>query len=123
MPSRRFTLYLLILALVAIFPATRQPVVARATVLVDHGVSTEVSGALGLTKRDGHGHHHGEPLLEINETEITMYHAPTPPSYWSIDVDGADLSATRHPGLMMMHGVFMSLAFFVAFPMSAWLAI
>lgn len=76
-----------------------------------------------LIVRDGHGHHnaHGAPLLRLNETEVTMYHAPTPPSYWTIDIDGIDidgnnLDASRHPGLMMLHGVLMSLAFFVALP-------
>jgi zinc transporter ZupT len=72
-----------------------------------------------LLPRDGHGHHHahGAPLLELNETEVTMYHAPTSPSYWSIDIDDPhDPETPRHPGLMAAHILFMSLAFFVALP-------
>lgn len=71
---------------------------------VDHGAS-------------GHGHHHnGAPLLALNETEILLYHAPTPPSYYTIDWDDTDGSETRHPSLIITHVIFMSLAFFVALP-------
>ena len=46
-----------------------------------------------------------------------MYHSPTPPSYWSIDVDDPYNSDNpQRPGLMAAHVVFMSLAFFVALP-------
>lgn len=75
------------------------------------------SDASLLAKRDGHGHHHGAPLLELNETEVTLYHAPTPPSYYTIDWEDADPSAHRYPGLIITHAVLMSLAFFVALPM------
>ncbi|KIJ20127.1 hypothetical protein PAXINDRAFT_68792 [Paxillus involutus ATCC 200175] len=61
-------------------------------------------------------HHPGEPLTQINETEILMWHLPTPPSYWSIDIDDHDTNASRYPALMAMHVLFMSLAFFVALP-------
>lgn len=75
----------------------------------------------GLRMRDGggHGHHntHAAPLLQLNETEVTMHHAPTPPSYWSIDIDNVESDSSRHPGLMALHGILMSLAFFVALPM------
>ncbi|KAJ8595304.1 hypothetical protein M405DRAFT_909338 [Rhizopogon salebrosus TDB-379] len=60
--------------------------------------------------------HHGAPLTELNETEILQWHAPTPPSYWSIDIDDRDPSVLRYPGLMALHMVFMTLAFFVALP-------
>ncbi|KAJ3517560.1 hypothetical protein NLJ89_g425 [Agrocybe chaxingu] len=69
-----------------------------------------------LAKRDGDHHRHGAPLLVLNETEVTMYHAPTPPSYYTIDWDGHG-HEERHPGLMIAHGIFMSLAFFVSLPM------
>jgi hypothetical protein len=120
MHTRRFKLSLLILAFVAVLAVAKHSDVARAA-FIDDGTSAGASRTLDLTKRDGHGHNHDHapPLLEINETDVTMYHAPTPPSYWSIDIDGIDPSVTRHPGLMMLHGVFMSLAFFVALPMSA----
>lgn len=71
-------------------------------------------------KRDGHdyhGVHHAEPLLQLNESEILMDHAPTPESYYTIDLEGADPSgATRHPGLMFAHAALMSLAFFAFLP-------
>lgn len=68
-------------------------------------------------KRDGSHHHHsGAPLLVLNETEVTMYHAPTPPSYYTIDWDDEG-HESRHGGLMIMHGIFMSLAFFVSLPL------
>ncbi|KAH9927164.1 uncharacterized protein BXZ73DRAFT_102753 [Epithele typhae] len=68
-----------------------------------------------LLPRDGDHHHHGQPLTELNETEVTMYHDPTPPSYYWIDlVETGD--EKRHPGLMALHVLFMSLAFFGALP-------
>jgi len=71
---------------------------------------------LDIAKRDGHEHHgsHAKPLYELNETEVTMHHAPTPESYYTIDLENADHSgATRHPGLIFAHAALMSLAFFV----------
>ncbi|KAI0080640.1 hypothetical protein K474DRAFT_148504 [Panus rudis PR-1116 ss-1] len=75
-----------------------------------------------LVSRDGHGHghghnHHAAPLLELNETEVLMYHSPTPPSYWSIDFEDRDPNESRYPGLMGLHILFMGLAFFGALPM------
>ncbi|KAH7916314.1 hypothetical protein BJ138DRAFT_996237 [Hygrophoropsis aurantiaca] len=63
-----------------------------------------------------HTHHHGDPMIELNETEITMWHGPTLPSYWSIDVEDRDPDVPRYPGLMVLHVLCMSLAFFVALP-------
>jgi hypothetical protein len=83
-----------------------------------------VSPASGLDlpvnvgRRDGHNHHHHAPLLELNETEVTLYHAPTPPSYYTIDWEDEGYEK-RHGGLMIAHGLLMSLAFFVALPMGA----
>jgi hypothetical protein len=68
-----------------------------------------------VVSRDGHGHHKA-PLLELNETEILMYHDPTPPSYASVDFAPFDPAVTRHPGLIVSHVIFISLAFFVALP-------
>ncbi|KAJ6516033.1 hypothetical protein C8R45DRAFT_228754 [Mycena sanguinolenta] len=76
--------------------------------------------SLRLLTRDGdeHGHHHGvAPLLELNETEVTLYHQPTPPSYYTIDWEDPEQADARHPGLIITHSVFMSLAFFVFLPM------
>ncbi|KAG6817196.1 hypothetical protein H0H87_011554 [Tephrocybe sp. NHM501043] len=72
-----------------------------------------------LASRDGSHHHnsHAAPLTVLNETEVTMYHAPTPPSYYTFDFEGMGDGA-RHPGLMMAHIIFMSLAFFVALPIA-----
>ncbi|KAG6837969.1 hypothetical protein H0H93_008363 [Arthromyces matolae] len=76
------------------------------------------SNALLATRDESHHHNaHAAPLTMLNETEVTMYHAPTPESYYTIDWDGAMVGeGTRHPGLMMAHIIFMSLAFFVALP-------
>lgn len=65
------------------------------------------------------GHHgHSPPLQHINESDIALYHAPTPPSYWSIDVDSAALDPPVYPRpfLIALHALFLSLAFFVALP-------
>ncbi|KAF7355193.1 hypothetical protein MSAN_01435000 [Mycena sanguinolenta] len=70
--------------------------------------------SLRLLTRDGdeHGHHHGVgPLLELNETEVTLYHQPTPPSYYTIDWEDPEQADARHPGLIITHSVFMFLAF------------
>ncbi|KAF8264950.1 hypothetical protein EI94DRAFT_1772521 [Lactarius quietus] len=79
--------------------------------------------SFGLSKREdvdehGHGHGHGNvaPIVELNETDVLLTHAPTPPSYWSIDIDGYGPGDTRHPGLMVLHAIMMSLAFFGALP-------
>ncbi|KAF4619388.1 hypothetical protein D9613_005520 [Agrocybe pediades] len=68
-------------------------------------------------KRDGSHHHnpHAAPLLVLNETEVTMYHAPTPPSYYTLDWEDEG-HESRHKGLMIFHGIFMCLAFFVSLP-------
>lgn len=68
-----------------------------------------------------HGHGHGKPLLEINETMISMYHKPTPPSYGTHDFDDPNASP-KHPGMMGLHALLMSLAFFVALPIGMWIA-
>ncbi|KAF8211258.1 hypothetical protein K438DRAFT_30339 [Mycena galopus ATCC 62051] len=87
------------------------------------GVSTESPRSAELrqlSRRDGdmHEHHHGgvAPLLELNETEVTLHHQPTPPSYYTIDWEDPEQADVRHPGLIITHGVFMSLAFFVFLP-------
>lgn len=65
---------------------------------------------------DTHMHMHSTPVYEINETEILQWHLPTPPSYWSIDIEDRDPSIARYPALIALHALFMSLAFFVALP-------
>ncbi|KAF8192599.1 hypothetical protein BJ912DRAFT_267484 [Pholiota molesta] len=73
--------------------------------------------AAAIVERDGHEHHNhnAAPLLVLNETEVTMYHAPTPPSYYTIDWEDEGYQQ-RHAGLMVAHGIFMCLAFFVSVP-------
>ena len=71
-----------------------------------------------LGKRDGHHNHYAAPLLELNETEVTLHHSPTPPSYYTIDWEDEGYEK-RYGGLMIAHGVFMFLAFFVALPMGS----
>ncbi|GLB33664.1 putative protein of unknown function (Ytp1) [Lyophyllum shimeji] len=79
--------------------------------------SVHASEAL-LMPRDGSHHHdsHAAVKVELNETEIAMYHPPTPESYYTVDWEGAG-EGTRYPGLMIAHILFMTLAFFVALPM------
>ena len=74
-----------------------------------------------FVKRDGdmhggHDHHgHSAPKLELNETDILLWHKPTPPSYGTHDLE--DTNATnKYPGLMALHVLLMSSAFFIALP-------
>ena len=67
----------------------------------------------------GHGSHHAAPLVELNETEVTMYHDPTPPSYFWLDIKEPPPDEKRYPGLMGLHALCMSLAFFGALPTGA----
>lgn len=108
----------LIPALAAAFVAAA----ASARDAVEVTVRSEHAVRNALVPRDGghehgHGHnHHAQPLLELNETEVTMYHEPTPPSYWTIDLVDHDPEHSRYPGLMGLHILFMGLAFFGALP-------
>ncbi len=45
-----------------------------------------------------------------------MYHAPTAPSYYWHDIMESHGEEKRYPGLMGLHALFMSLAFFGALP-------
>jgi hypothetical protein len=112
-------------ALAAIFSGIAQVFASPAATLSAVVQPQPAADALTLSKqfdlvsRDGHSHHnsHAAPLLQINETEVLMYHAPTPPSYWTIDIDSPDPDVPRYPGLIIVHGLLMSLAFFVTLPM------
>jgi len=82
----------------------------------EHSHAQSISQGV-LRRDDDHMHmHHGAPLIELNETQILQWHAPTPPSYWSIDIVDRDPSVTRYPQFMALHVAFMILAFFVALP-------
>ncbi|KAJ7178140.1 hypothetical protein C8R46DRAFT_889052 [Mycena filopes] len=91
-----------------------------ASLVLVAAVSPPASDLLQLVGRsDEHGHHHSAvaPLLELNETEVGLRHQPTPPSYYTIDWEDPEQASARHPGLIITHAVFMSLAFFVWLPM------
>ncbi|KAG2118889.1 uncharacterized protein F5147DRAFT_667289 [Suillus discolor] len=83
-----------------------------------HTTPHDLLASSGVFRRDDdHMHmHQGAPLTELNETAILEWHAPTPPSYWSIDIEHRDPSVPRYPALMALHIIFMTLAFFVALP-------
>jgi hypothetical protein len=106
---RSFASFLLLLAVLFLH---HSPAFSQELEIRDPFYSTR-----SILARDGHSHHtsHTQPLVELNETEILMYHAPTPPSYYTIDWE--ENTDKRHPGLMISHAIFMSLAFFVALPM------
>lgn len=78
-----------------------------------------------------HGHGHGAPLLELNETEVLLHHAPDPLSYWAHDMLGMRLGADgvsivpaspdddqrTYGGLMAVHVACMMAAFFGVLPL------
>jgi hypothetical protein len=111
MRAHRLPVALLIPALVALFCATAQVYASPATDL--KALVQRQPAPLG--SRDGHSHlnTHTPPIVRLNETE----HPPPPPSYWTIDIDSTDSSVARHLGLMVLHSLLMSLAFFIALPM------
>ncbi len=101
------------------------PALAAAFVVAAPSSADEVAARSleeSLTRRDGdhgHGHAHNphaQPIVMLNETEVLMYHQPTPDSYWSLDIDGVHPEEKRYPALMGMHILFMSAAFFGALP-------
>jgi len=67
-------------------------------------------------RRDTHHLHNGTPLLEIDESQVLSEHQPTPPSYYTADWEDEG-HQSRHGGLMIVHGIFMGLAFFVSWPL------
>lgn len=76
-----------------------------------------IRGLTSHVRDDAYTHlHSAHPSSEINETEILQWHLPTPPSYWSIDLDDRDQGVARYPALIALHALFMSLAFFLALP-------
>ncbi|KDQ16101.1 hypothetical protein BOTBODRAFT_31175 [Botryobasidium botryosum FD-172 SS1] len=74
-----------------------------------------------MTQLDEHSAHnsHAAPLLQLNETEVLLHHAPDPPSYWSHDFEGDHPhDEGTWPALMLFHVLGMSLAFFVFLPIT-----
>ncbi|KAK0230696.1 cytoplasmic protein [Armillaria fumosa] len=98
------------------------PAVALSLLLATSSVdaSLVVDDALPVdrlpAKRDDHHHHMGAPLAELNETEVTLHHAPIPPSWYTLDFENDPATEHQYPGLMFMHVVIMCLAFFGALP-------
>ncbi|KAA1466252.1 hypothetical protein DENSPDRAFT_831039 [Dentipellis sp. KUC8613] len=112
-------------ALVFLLPSLAYSVAAVPSIRSDSEASSSAAAvpappafepSYQLHTRDGHSHHHDEPLLEINETEITMWHAPTPPSYYTIDIGNPSPDQHHYPGLMVLHVLSMCSAFFGALP-------
>ncbi|KAF7356185.1 hypothetical protein MVEN_00949800 [Mycena venus] len=100
--------------------ALTSPLLVSLTSAVGASARYPGSSDLLVTSRDEHAHHHAAPLLELNETEVTMHHQPTPPSYYTLDweySDPAQASDRRSPALIITHSIFMALAFFVFLPM------
>lgn len=105
-------------ALPFLIPALAAAFAVAAPPTTDFRYAVAPAGEDVLVRRDGdHMHHnmHAAPVIQLNETEILLDHAPTPPSYYTIDFED-DSGASRYPGLMGLHIVFMSLAFFGALP-------
>ena len=99
----------ILVVLISLFPTS--PATA-------HAVSLISAERVDIVARDGghdHHNHHDTPKLELNETEIEMYHGKTPPSYYTMDWEDVD-SKSRYPGLLIAHALCMSLAFFGALP-------
>ncbi|TFK55829.1 cytoplasmic protein [Heliocybe sulcata] len=112
-----YSVALLVPALAAVFTASSANAAPPTSLFAG---SSDAADALvenyALIRRDDHAHghdHHAAPKTQLNETEILMWHQPTPPSYYTHDFESND---PHHPGLMAMHILFMSLAFFGALP-------
>jgi len=80
-------------------------------------VALEPPFALAI-RHDTHHLHNVTPLLEIDEFQILSQFQPTPPSYYTVDWEDEG-HQSRHGSLMVLHGIFMSLAFFVSWPLGA----
>lgn len=109
--------------LLALYVLSSSPLTAASPSIAVRDTFPDVPGN-ALSRRDGdhahaqpHHNHKGTVLTELNETDLAMWHQPTPPSYYTIDWEGeGDPNETRHPSLMMAHIAFMSLAFFGSLP-------
>ncbi|KAJ3790501.1 hypothetical protein GGU10DRAFT_282077 [Lentinula aff. detonsa] len=89
------------------------PALAVSVITIDDVLRTEST----LSRRDGDYHMtHAAPLLELNETELTLHHQPIPESYYTIDFDDIEHASERHPGLMFLHATAMGFAWFVMLP-------
>lgn len=127
-PSSPLTFSLAVVTLIATLARSPQ-VYAAPDALADpepHLISDNylkirrAESALFVARQDhahghAHGHGHAAPLLELNETDILLYHEPSPPSYATHDFEDPDV-AHKYPYLMGLHVLFMGAAFFGALP-------
>jgi hypothetical protein len=82
----------------------------------EHETPSELPGAYSSHQSQ---HRHPQPLLELNETEVLLYHAPDPLSYWVHDFEsdhGESTGSSNWRGMMALHVVGMTLAFFILLP-------
>jgi hypothetical protein len=62
----------------------------------------------------GHSHSHAAPLLELNETDVLLTHAPDPLSYFDYDRQVGE--GPRYSNVLIAHVVIMVLAFAFVLP-------
>ena len=84
------------------------------------GPHPDNDGANAPALHYSHAHTHPEPLLVLNESDILLTHAPDPMSYWAHDFERGH-QVTNWRGLMVLHVVGMSLAFFALLPVGKWI--
>lgn len=96
----------------------RQGVVNATTNVQEHKTHANTSAL--YTDEHAYSHsHHSAPLLELNETLVLKWHLPTPPSYGTHDFEDPEVEK-KYPGIMALHALLMSFAFFVALPVGKW---
>lgn len=99
-------------------PELTQPIYLKAR----HGDDEDMPHASSMASNSthhiapdhAHGHDHGLPKLELNETEILEKFGPDPLSYYAHDFQLEGEKGLG--GLMIFHIAVMSLAFFVVLP-------
>lgn len=101
-----------------------------AVCLVQSGVGNPMLASRELSKRHGDEameHGSGKPLEHIDEAEILQHHDPDPISYYQYDYEGAEpeLSSeeltyirtdSRHGGLMVFHGLALTISYLMVLP-------
>jgi hypothetical protein len=89
----------------------------------DHDAAVDMPPVSDEHPHTPHHSHHSQPLVELNETEVSQSHAPDPLSYLAHDFDqdkddDDEESGKNWRGLMGLHVFGMSFAFFVLLPAS-----
>lgn len=82
----------------------------------DHDAVVDISP--DVHSHTSHSSHHSEPLVQLNETDVLRSNGPDPLSYWAHDFEATDddHDSKNWRGLMGLHVVGMTLAFFVLLP-------